>query len=337
MPTTDSLIICEVMAGIEEGGLENHFCDLANGLSRKHTVHVIAHPRYRSLLADGVVFHPLNLAASRYNPLILWQLLRTIQAIKPQVIHAHASKAAAMIDRIKRFLAQPKVVTVHSVKRSTAMYRAFDRIIAVSGGVAQSLQPLSAEVIYNGRALQPLTPVKKDPAKPASVLMIARLVEVKRVDIALRALAQTADIHLRIAGDGALHGALTQLAKDLGVSERVEFLGFRNDIPDLIQACDAVLISSDREGFPLAMVESLLLAKPVVSTRVAGAVEFLPQAYLAPVGDEHALAQALTRCIHHADTCFADFQNVWQAAAQQLTFEAQLQSTEAVLEQAAGF
>lgn len=331
MPTTDSLTICEVMAGIEEGGLENHFCDLANGLSRKHTVHVIAHSRYRSLFNDKVIFHPVNLSASRYNPLVLWQLARTIRAINPDVVHAHASKAAAMIGHIRQFLPFPTVVTVHSVKRSTNMYRSFDRVIAVSGGVAKSLQPLVADVIYNGRALTPTSPSLATAQQPVKVLMITRLVEVKRVDVALRAFSNTKDTVLRIAGEGPLRESLEQLAQDLGISDRIEFLGFRRDIPDLINSSDLVLISSDREGFPLAMVESLLLGKPVVSTRVAGAVEFLPDAYLAETGDSEGLAVAITRCVDQPDACFNDFTPVWKSAAEQLTFDAQLAACESTL------
>lgn len=335
MPENNHRVICEVMAGVEEGGLENHFFELANGLATAHEVHVVAHARYAEQFTAPVQFHPLDLGSSRHNPVTLWRLARTLRAIAPDVVHAHASKAAAMISLIRPWLPCPAAVTVHSVKRNTSVYRAFDPVIAVSEGVARSLHNVTATVIYNGRTLTPLTPQPSPVRSPAKVLMIARLVDVKRVDLALQAIATTQHIELNIAGEGPLRQHLESLAHHLGIAERVHFLGFRDDIPDLIKSADAVLISSDREGFPLAMVETLLLGKPVVSTRVAGAVEFLPSRYLADTGNVPALAAALHQCVTQPQQTFEDFQPVWKIAARRLTFAAQLKATASILTQTA--
>jgi glycosyltransferase involved in cell wall biosynthesis len=105
------------------------------------------------------------------------------------------------------------------------------------------------------------------------LLYAGRLERIKRVDLALRALAQSRDeARLRIAGAGALEGDLRRLAETLGVAERVDFLGFlpTADLLELYAGCRGALYTPEDEDYGYVTVESFLSRKPVITTSDAG-------------------------------------------------------------------
>ncbi|MDF2667702.1 MAG: hypothetical protein K0R67_8 [Paenibacillus sp.] len=109
---------------------------------------------------------------------------------------------------------------------------------------------------------------------------------------------QGSDIHLVLAGTGHLETALISLAERLGVQDRVHMLGYRRDIPDLLQACDAVALLSHREGLPRAIMEAMAAGKPVLGTHIRGIRDLVAEGVsgiLVPVGDNTATADALIR------------------------------------------
>jgi glycosyltransferase involved in cell wall biosynthesis len=71
----------------------------------------------------------------------------------------------------------------------------------------------------------------------------------------------------------------------------------RSDVMQILAACDLFVMSSRREGFPIALVEALHSRIPIVSTEVAGAREVLPKEVLVPIGDPAALAETVTRVL----------------------------------------
>ena len=109
--------------------------------------------------------------------------------------------------------------------------------------------------------------------RPA-LLLLGRLVRVKRCDLAIRAVKELVnsgiDACLYVAGEGGLKNELMTLVKDLKLEDNVRFLGFRNDVKELIAACDIFLITSDSEGIPTVLLEALYACRPVVATRVGG-------------------------------------------------------------------
>lgn len=83
------------------------------------------------------------------------------------------------------------------------------------------------------------------------------------------------DFKVRMLGAGKLEDELKQLSESLDVADRVEFLGFQPNPYPYIKASDVFLLTSDAEGFSLALCEAMCLDKPVVSTRTAGPQELL--------------------------------------------------------------
>ncbi|MEK4491520.1 glycosyltransferase family 4 protein [Paenibacillus sp. FSL L8-0493] len=109
---------------------------------------------------------------------------------------------------------------------------------------------------------------------------------------------QASDIHLAFAGTGPFEQTLVELATRLGVRDQVHFLGFRRDIPDLLQACDVAALVSYREGLPRAIMEAMAAGKPVIGTHIRGIrdlIEHESTGMLVPVDDIAATAKALVQ------------------------------------------
>ncbi len=133
-------------------------------------------------------------------------------------------------------------------------------------------------------------------------LMVAEFTPGKRHRDALKAFALLGkEAHLVLAGIGPVEAETKQLAQELGIAERVHFLGWRRDIPALMRAANATLLPSEREGLPRAILESLALQTPAISTNIRGVQELLENGcgLMVEVGDVQAIADAMNWIIHH--------------------------------------
>jgi len=108
--------------------------------------------------------------------------------------------------------------------------------------------------------------------------------------------------HLVLVGEGDLRAELEEQARRLNVAGKVHFLGLRSDIPDVLGAMDAFVLSSDYEGNPLSVLEAMASGLPIVSTAV-GSVPNLFEAgkegFLVPAGDLHGLAKSMNSLLRH--------------------------------------
>ena len=133
------------------------------------------------------------------------------------------------------------------------------------------------------------------------LLTVAEFTPNKRHRDQLLALKQLnrPEVHLAFAGDGSTRLALEQLTEQLGLQHQVHFLGFRRDIPALICASDAVLLTSAREGLPRSIMEAFCAATPVIGTKIRGIQDLLADdcGLLVEVGNTEALAKAMATII----------------------------------------
>ncbi len=313
------MTIALVVAGRGDGGLERHVISLANALAARHDVTLVGHPSF-----TGPRAAPLDLTRSRFDPVILWQLARTLRALRPDIIHAHANKAAAMISAIRSFLPGRRVATIHGLKRDTRMYRSFDAVIAVSQGIAERVVHPNLHVIYNGIApLPPGPPLDLDAPGPVTVA-VGRLAPVKGFDVLLRAWSGLPGT-LLIVGDGPERRTLEALAPP-----NVRLLGQRDDVAAILRRADVVVIPSRREGFPLILAEALHCRRVVVATEVPGVREILPASRLVPVENPLALRAKLRATIENLPAAAAECAAAWEFAAAELTLAQMVAKTEAV-------
>ena len=99
-----------------------------------------------------------------------------------------------------------------------------------------------------------------------------------------------------LAGEGDERSRLEQMARTLGLAERVRFLGYRPDIPELLAVCDLFVLPSLYEGLPLAVLEAMAASRPVVATAVGGTDEVVTDGesgLLVPPAEPAALTAAI--------------------------------------------
>ncbi|MGY8732816.1 MAG: glycosyltransferase [Pirellulales bacterium] len=140
------------------------------------------------------------------------------------------------------------------------------------------------------------------------IVYMGRLRTVKGVEFGIRAFAtaleQLPNIRMVLTGEGDQRNFLSSLVSKLGISEQVEFLGVRNDVPELLGAADSVLMPSLTEGFPRTAIEAMAAGKPVIATNVGGTPEAIidgETGILVPARDSDALASAIVRLVGDSD------------------------------------
>ena len=136
------------------------------------------------------------------------------------------------------------------------------------------------------------------------LLGLARLTRRKGFDVLLQSLATLSagdslpPWRCWLGGDGEVADDLRRQAADLGLEQRVSFLGHRSDTPDLLAATDVFVMPSRAEGLGIAGLEAMAAGLPIIASRVGGladAVSHDETGLLVPPGDPEALAQALAR------------------------------------------
>lgn len=336
-----SLRIAQVMAsGPVYGGLEKHFVQLCNGLSLRHQVTALAHPAHGADLGREVDFQPIDLTFSRHSPLNFFRLHRALKSFRPDIIHAHANKAASMIAALSRFFDAKLVGTVHGFKSNNRSFKSFDTVIAVSPAIHQHIGIDHARVICNGIAVQ--EPPPRDPQyfvrqfdltqeRPV-VVSVGRLAEVKGYAGLIKAWPGI-EADLLIVGEGPERPRLEKLIEQLELRDRVHLTGYRDDVPAIMSHSDLVVISSEREGFPYVMVEALHLDKPIVATNFPGADALLPAPYVVPYGNPITLRQAIQTALADPQQAAVDYRSTWQDAKQRFTVDTMVAETEAAYRQ----
>jgi len=254
-----------------------------------------------------------------------WALARLRRlAAGRHVVHLHSSKAGAL-GRLALAALPPGrrpacAFTPHGWSwlvggAMAPLYRGFerwaaplaDRIVAVSAGEAalgrEVLGPQEGRlvVVENGVDTERITPDGPSaPRRPEPLVVVAgRLCTAKGQDLAVRALAamSTPRARLRLVGSGEDGAGLERLARDLGVADRVELVGERDQVAPDLRAADVVLVPSRYEGLSLVLLEAMACGSAVVMAQVPGHHELGGAGVVVPAGDHRAMAAALDRLL----------------------------------------
>lgn len=306
------------------GGLEKHTQELATAIiALGHEVDLAAAPQHLEGLTG--VAYPLNTQRSRNSPILLLAILRIIRAENYDILHAQGTKAAFVLQRLAPFTKrQVRVASIHGFKSHYPKTDAFHQLIAVSQALANDIAQPGVTVIYNGVSVAPQAPAPLPAGIEKPVwLAVGRLAPVKGFDFLIHAF-QHCKGTLFIAGDGPEKHNLQQIITDTQQCDKVRLLGFRRDIGALMSAADGVVISSEREGFSYVCAEALLSDKPVISTNVPIANEFLPTRSICSAKISKDFARYLNQDLEALKWSQADARKI---ACEKLTLQAMTEQT----------
>lgn len=157
-------------------------------------------------------------------------------------------------------------------------------------------------VIVNGLELPPRRIAEQPGSGPFRWFTAGRLTAQKNHHQLLvafaRLLEQGRDVEMHIAGEGPLERELKDLAEELGITARVEFLGLQLNIDERMRAADAFVLASLWEGMPNVIMEAMATGVPVVATDVGGVGELITDGetgLLVEPGTPEALARGMAR------------------------------------------
>jgi len=186
------------------------------------------------------------------------------------------------------------------------MFQQYRKVICISEAAAAAMRdwvPDTAhclQVIPNGvdvaRFRDAAAAAKRDiiGTDAPTVVSVGRFEIVKDHACLVRAMQKVGKAHLVLAGDGPMREETEQLARSLGLADRVHFLGRRIDVPQILKMSDVFVQSSRFEGFGLAALEAMAAGIPVVASNVPGLASVVSGAgVLFPVGNERRLASEI--------------------------------------------
>jgi glycosyltransferase involved in cell wall biosynthesis len=136
------------------------------------------------------------------------------------------------------------------------------------------------------------------------VSMVARLEPRKGQRYLIEAAAQVPEATFVFIGDGPDRAALEAQARAQGVADRVLFLGYREDIPDVLACCNLLVLPSFAEGMPLSILEAMAAGKPVIASAIGGTDEAVVHGetgLLVPPAKPSALAKAIQTVLSDPD------------------------------------
>ena len=313
--------VLEVM-GRSTGGVGRHVAALVSGLDDGDIEVEVAAPSGTTIPMPKPIT-PVEIP-KRPGPSAVGavrQLRSSIESGRFDVVHAHGLRASLIALRAAR--AVPVISTLHNLiqpetsgrignivyRRGEAeVVRGARRVFAVSEEMVAELRlrvpdaGSKVELLKIGLPAPPATRSTADVRAELSaddrpiVITLARLVRQKALDVLLEAVARLDRALLVVVGDGALLQELKDQAQALGISDRVRFLGWKEDVGDYLHAADVFALSSSWEARALAVQEAILAGIPVVATDVGGLPELITDrrsGRLVPPGDAIALADAI--------------------------------------------
>lgn len=124
------------------------------------------------------------------------------------------------------------------------------------------------------------------------------------IKAAKKVIERVPDVYFLLVGDGPRKEILEKLVKEMGISDRVIFTGFVNNIPEIYSFSDIAVLSSWSEGLPQSLLQAMASGVPVVATNVGGVPEIVfdrETGILVEAGDHEALADATANLLNNAE------------------------------------
>lgn len=320
-----------VITGLGTGGAERLVSAMSDRFVRNgHEVMLVSLLDGLELVpADGrVVVKSLSMRRTLFDVWpVLRRLRRVIREFRPDVVNSHLFHANILIRLLRLGTPMPRLVTsAHNTKEGARWrmwaYRLTGGLADISTNVSEesvtafvghgAVRPGRMIAIPNGidtdrfyfegewrRRLR--RELNVDESTPM-LLAVGRLSEQKDYPNLLHSFADLLKAHaearLFVVGEGPLRGDLVALAQLLGIENKVAFLGLRQDVRELMSACDVYVMSSAWEGLPMVLLEAMACERVVTATDCGGNRSLVGESGLiVPPHDSAALTAALVRAL----------------------------------------
>jgi glycosyltransferase involved in cell wall biosynthesis len=252
-------------------------------------------------------------------------LRQIIKNFQPDIVAIHSSKAGILGRLACKLNAVPCIFTAHGwaftegvTQPSRTIYQFLERlleplanqIICVSAydrsiGLAVGMNVQRLIAIHNGMPDVPDSlRANAGGGSPVRIAMIARFAAQKDYRTLLQACQPITNIQLDLVGDGPQLDEMKYLASNLGMNNRVNFLGFRKDISEILAQAHIFTLISNWEGFPITTLEAMRAGLPIVVSDVGGSAEAVTEGetgYCIPRGDVMTLRSRLSELVTDFD------------------------------------
>lgn len=321
----DCGVVLQVVWSLSAGGSERYATSLAIGLNQHgYQPMVVAFEgggTFEATLRSERVGVTVLESETGISVKKIWRLYQEFRRAKPRVIHTHHfapllhSLPGAMLSG-GRLIHTEHGLSIYKASRYRLALRIMswfcDAVVVVGDDAAKfmsekvGISRRKLRVIPGGVDLTPCAISREEarrrlglPLDERVAVTVARLSPEKNLLMLIRAFARThgkLNAHLLIVGDGHERAVLEAEVANLGLGAAVTLLGVRSDIAEILAASDVFLLSSKREALPLAVLEAMAAALPVVATKVgdlAMIVKGGETGLLVPPGDECEFANAV--------------------------------------------
>ena len=299
----------------ELGGGQRHVVDLLAGLKQEYDVEVATGEDgylVESARALGVPVHLIPHLVMPISPFQdmrgLLELSRLIAKVRPDLVHAHTSKAGVLGRAAARMNGVPCLFTAHTwcfAEGTAWKWKAIgiplEKLAARWSGAIINVSEANRQLALKNRIAPadklitihngiPDTTHRAVPGSPGipTIVMIARFAPQKAQADLLRAVHGVEEpLRVIFIGDGPTRSAHEELASQLGIRDRVDFLGVRRDIEELLASAHIFALPSHWEGFPLTILEGMRSGLPVLASNVGGVSEAIMHGqtgFLVPAG-----------------------------------------------------
>lgn len=278
------------------------------------------------LRKEGITVATLGMRRKVPDPRAILRLARYIRLWKPDIVHSHLFHANLLARITRRIAPVPVLISsLRSISETSrlreVLYRVTDPLCDITTHVCQigaeryvkigAVPKHKMRYIPNGIDTSTFRPDSEARQRLRSELnaehafvwlAVGRYEPPKDYPTLLRAFSTAIrdmpDSLLLLVGDGPLREEIENMARLLGVHPRIEFLGIRRDIAQLMNAADAYVMSSSREGLPNVLLEAHATGLPAVATNVGGNSEVVRDGvtgFIVPPQNPDALAEAMRR------------------------------------------